>query len=126
MDLGEELTAQHLPMPNMAFFEAITVVQEYYNAAFKYWEIDFVVTTRNFHIFQVNTFFDKAGKLVDHRIEHVHYRYGFYETSNYVKSFDGYFVVVQKVPILMEPFPWYSKQVLTIYDTKERFKPFNE
>ena len=72
-------------------------------------------------MFQVNCFFDEAGKLVDHRIVQFFYRYGFYETTNYVKSFEGYFAVVQKVPRIYEPFPWYSKQVLTLYDSKDKF-----
>lgn len=59
-----------------------------------------IVTTRGFHLLQLNCFFDHAGKLVDHKISRVYYRYGFYETSNYVKSFDGYFAIVQKVPVL--------------------------
>ena len=100
MDLSDELMRQHLPMPNMAFFEAVTPLNENYNQIFKHWEIDILVTTRNFHMFQVNCFFDAAGKLVDHQIIRVFYRYGFYETSNYVKSFDGYFAVVQKVPFM--------------------------
>lgn len=89
-------------MPNMAFFEAISVINEFYNSAFRYWEIDFVITTRNFHMFQLNCFFDRAGKLVrnDDDIVKVFYRYGFYETSNYVKAFDGYIAVVQKVPYI--------------------------
>lgn len=106
----------------MAFFEAVTPLNEFYNSIFKHWEIDILITTRNFHMFQVNCMFDEAGKLVDHRIERVFYRYGFYETSNYVKSFDGYFAVVQKIPFNFEEYLWYSKQVLTVYDSKDKFQ----
>lgn len=62
--------------------------------------------------------FDKTGTLLNPKITHVYYRYGFYETSNYIKAFDGYFAIVQKIPILYENYPWYSKQVLTVYDTR--------
>jgi len=49
----------------------------------------------------------------------IHERYGFYEVNNYIKSWDGYFAVVQKVPILWEKSD-FSKNVLTIYDTRPR------
>ena len=81
-----------------------------------------IVTTRNFHIFEVLTNFDPTGSLQHPKINHVYYRYGFYETTNYLKVFDGYFAVVQKIPILYEDYPWYSKQLLTVYDTRERYK----
>ena len=90
---------------------------------FKYWEVELIVTTRNFHIFEVMITFDKTGQLLYGNITHVYYRYGFYETTNYLKVFDGYFAVVQKIPILYENYRYYSKQVLTVYDTRERFKP---
>ena len=74
-------------------------------------------------MFQINCFFDQAGKLVrnDDDIVKFFYRYGFYETSNYVKAFDGYFAVVQKIPLIYEEYPFYSKQVLTVYDSHDRF-----
>ncbi len=105
-------------MPNVAYFEAVTAVTVFYDPMFKYWDVDLVVTTRNFHIFQVNCWFDKSGSLVDHKIAKVFYRYAYYETSNYIKTFDGYFAVVQKLPVSFEPFHWLSRQVLTVYDTK--------
>ena len=126
MDLREELTKAHLPMPNMAFFEAVTVSNEYYDPTFKYWQVELLVTTRNFHIFQVNCHFDQTGSLLTNDIAHVFYRYGFYETSNYIKTFDGYFAVVQKIPLLYQDYPWYSKQVVTVYDTRERWHPPKE
>ena len=121
--MREELVKHHLPMPNNAYFEAVSVSHEYFDPTFKYWEIELIVTTRNFHIFQVNTNFDPTGSLQHPKIAHVYYRYGFYETSNYLKVFDGYFAVAQKIPILYKDYPWFSQQVLTVYDTKERFKP---
>ena len=50
MDLREELLKAHLPMPNMAFFEAVSVLKMFYNSGFKMWETDLIVTTRNFHM----------------------------------------------------------------------------
>ena len=52
IDLHAELAEQNMFLPNMAFFEAVTVVDEYYDSIFGYWEVDIVVTTRNFHMFQ--------------------------------------------------------------------------
>lgn len=115
----------HLPLPNMAFFTAITVSSEYYDKTYKYWMTELIVVISNFHSFQVNLHIDASGTLVSHDIAKVFYRYGFYETHNYVKSFDGYFVVTQKVPTIFEEYDWYSKQVLTVYDTRERWI-FNE
>lgn len=107
----------------MAFFEATSVVKQTYISLFKHWEIDFVITTRNFHLLQINHFFDEAGKLIRNRdyIVRIFYRYGFYETMNYVKVFDGYIAVVQKLPSLYQDFPFYNKQVLTVYDSHDRF-----
>ena len=121
MDLREELLKAHMPMPNMAFFEAVSVLNQFYNSGFKMWETDLIVTTRNFHMFEVKCHFDKTGTLLDHDITHVYYRYGFYETSNYIKTFDGYFAVTQKIPLIYQDIPWYSKQVITVYDSHERW-----
>lgn len=123
MDLREELFSAHLPMPNSAFFEAVTVSKEYYDPTFKYWDVELIVTTRNFHILQVNCNFDKTGTLIDHKIAKIFYGYGYYEVTNYIKSFDGYFAVVYKLPTMYEPFDWLSKQVLAVYDTRERWGP---
>lgn len=126
LDLRQELFNDHLPMPNMAFFEAVTVATQYYDPMFKYWDVDLIVTTRNFHIFQVNCNFDRTGSLLYHKIAKIFYRYGYYETTNYIKTFDGYFAVVQKIPVSFEPFERLSRQVLTVYDTKERWRPMAE
>jgi hypothetical protein len=108
-------------MPNLAFYEAITITETYYDKVFNYWEIECVVTTRNFHIFQLNFHFDKTGTILERKLGKVFYRYGFYETANYIKNFDGYFAVLQKIPIAFQDFDWYNRQVLTVYDTKERW-----
>jgi hypothetical protein len=113
-------------MPNVAFFEAVTVSNEYYDNLFGYWETELIVTTRNFHIFQIDCHFDKTGTLLYHKISKVFYRYSYYETSNYVKAFDGYFAVVQKLPVVYEPFDWLNRQVLTVYDTRSRWRPFRD
>lgn len=84
------------------------------------------MTTRNFHIFQVDINFDQTGTMLYHKISKVFYQYGFYQTSNYIKTFDGYFAVAQKLPINMEPIDKYSRQVLTVYDTRERWRPMQE
>ena len=83
--------------------------------------MEVVVTTRNFHIFQFNFHFDKTGTILEKKLGKIFYRYGFYETVNYVKNFDGYFAVLQKIPIPFQDFDWYNRQVLTVYDTKERW-----
>lgn len=49
-------------------------------------------------MFQVNCYFDRTGTLVDHKIVKFFHRYSYYETTNYIKSFDGYFAVAQKLP----------------------------
>ena len=111
----------HLPLPNLAFFTAVSVTHEYYDKQFNYWQTEVVVVTSNFHSFQVNLHIDQTGTVVSHNIARVFYRYGFYEAENYIKSFDGYFAVGQRLPTVMHVFPWYSKLVLSVYDTKDRW-----
>lgn len=108
----------HLPLPNLAFFTAITINNDVYDETFNYWQTEVIVVTSNFHTFQVNLHIDKTGTVVSHNIAKVFYRYGFYENENYIKAFDGYFAVGQRLPKLLEVFPWYSKLVLTVYDTR--------
>ena len=120
-DMKEELLKHHLTLPNLAFFEAVAINHEFYDPLFRYWEVELIVTTRNFHIFEVLATFDKTGTLLYANITHVYYRYGYYETTNYLKVFDGYFAVVQKIPKLYEDYFSKSKQVLTVYDTRERY-----
>ena len=79
------------------------------------------MATSNFHSFQINLHIDKTGTIATHEIVKVFYRYGFYENENYIKAFDGYFAIGQKLPIMLHPFPWYSKLVLTVYDTREKW-----
>jgi hypothetical protein len=102
----------------MAFYEAVTITTEYYNAGFKYWQTEFIVTTRNFHIFQINCHISQTGQILTTELAKIYYRYGFFETTNYIKQFDGYFAVAQKLPVLYEVFNWYNRQVLTLYDTR--------
>ena len=121
IDLAEELVKLHLPLPNLAFFTAVSVTDEYYDKQFNYWQTEVVVVTSNFHSFQVNLHIDQTGTVVSHNIARVFYRYGFYEAENYIKAFDGYFAVGQRLPTIMHVFPWYSKLVLSVYDTKDRW-----
>lgn len=105
----------------MAFFTAVAINKEYYDATFNYWQTEVIVATSNFHSFLINLHIDKTGTVVSHEISRVFYRYGFYETENYIKAFDGYFALGQRLPTLMKVFPWYSRLVLTVYDTRERW-----
>ena len=111
----------HVPLPNAAFFTAIAINKEYYDNRFGYWQTEVIVVTSNFHTFQVNLHIDRTGTVVAHEIAKIFYRYGFYENSNYIKTFDGYFAVGQRLPTILEVFDWYSKTVLVVYDTYERW-----
>jgi len=66
-----------------------------------------------------------TGTVVNHEIVKIFYRYGFYENQNYIKTFDGYFAIPQRLPTMMEGFDWYSPMVLSVYDTREHWT-FNE
>ena len=68
--------------------------------AFGYWEVDIVISMRNFHMLQFGLHISNNGQVLSNETKGVFMRYGFYETQNYIKSFDGYFAIVQKVPIL--------------------------
>ena len=50
-DMRSELNKLHLPLPNNAFFQAVTVHEMYHDPLFKYWEVNLIVTTKDFHIF---------------------------------------------------------------------------
>jgi hypothetical protein len=78
--------------------------------------VDIIVTTNKYHSFLLNLKFDKTGALLSFVIARVFYRYGVYETENYLKTFDRYFAIVQKAPLYIES-DKYSKTVLTVYDT---------
>lgn len=66
IDLVEELVRIHMPLPNAAFFTAVAINTEYYDAKFGYWQSEVVVATSNFHHFQVNLHIDKTGTVVAH------------------------------------------------------------
>jgi hypothetical protein len=80
------------------------------------YSLDIIVTTNKYHSFLLNLKFDKAGALLSFVIARVFYRYGVYETENYLKTLDRYFAIVQKAPLFIES-DKYSKTVLTVYDT---------
>lgn len=108
-------------MPNDAFFEGVVVSKEYYDNVWKFWEVELIVTTRNFDILQVNCGFSKTGTLSNHQIVKIFNRYAYYGTHNYIKTFDGYFAVVQSLPTTHEPFDNLTRELLTVYDTRERW-----
>ena len=121
IDMTEVLVKLHLPLPNLAYFTAITINNEYYDTTFGYWMTEVILATSNFHTFQINLLIDKTGVVVSHEIGRIFYRYGFYENENYIKSFDGYFAIGQRLPTMLHAFPWYSKLVLSVYDTREKW-----
>lgn len=105
-------------MPNLAFFTAVVINKETYDSTMKYWKTEVIVATSNFHSFLVEFDIDRTGTIAFHKIIRVFYRYGFYENENYIKAFDGYFAIGQRLPTMMHVFPWYSKLVLSVYDTR--------
>lgn len=64
---------------------------------------------------------DKTGTVLDAKLTKVFYRYGYYDVAGYVKSFDGYFVVIHNLPASLEPFDEMARKVLSVYDTRERW-----
>jgi hypothetical protein len=121
IDMVEEMNRIHVPLPNAAFFTAIAINKNTYEANFSYWRTQVIVTTSNFHSFQVDMHIDRTGTVVSHEISKIYYRYGFYESQNYIKAFNGYFAIAQRLPTMLEPFDWYSKTVLTVYDTYDHW-----
>lgn len=125
IDLNKLLNNEKIHMPNMAFFEAIALTNEYFDTTFKYWQIEVVITTRNFHSLQFNFHIDRTGQVLESSLAKVFYRYGYYEVPTFIKSFDGYFAIIHKAPNSLEPFEDMSRKVLSVYDTRERWV-FNE
>lgn len=77
-----------------------------------------MVTIRGFHFFELNLLIDKAGSVLETRVTRIYQRYSYYQSTNYLKAFDGYFVVTQELPSILRDMVKYSKQVLTVYDTR--------
>ena len=64
IDLNKLLINKGIHMPNMAFFESIALSNEYYDKMFKYWQMEVLITTRNFNTFQFNFHIDKTGQVL--------------------------------------------------------------
>uniref|UniRef100_A0A1J3J7T5 Uncharacterized protein n=1 Tax=Noccaea caerulescens TaxID=107243 RepID=A0A1J3J7T5_NOCCA len=80
INLVEEMIRINVPLPNMAFYTAVAINKEFYNAAFGIWQSEVIIVTSNFHSFQVNLNIDKTGTVTRHEIVKIFYRYGFYES----------------------------------------------
>ena len=109
---------ESLPLPNTATFQAVTIIAESYDAKNQNWLLDLVVSIRNFHNVHLQVFVGPDHKVLHSEIKHIYYRYSFYESTNYLKSFDGYFATVQRIPTAYETFDWFSRQLLAVYDTR--------
>lgn len=118
INLREMLLNESLPLPNQATFQAVTIIDETYDAKNQNWLIDLIVSVRNFHNIHLQVFVGPDHKVLHSEIKHVYYRYSFYESANYIKSFDGYFVTAQHVPTAYEGFDWLTRQLLVVYDTR--------
>lgn len=64
IDLNKLLINKGIHMPNMGFFESIALSNEYYDKVFKYWQLEVLITTRNFHTLQFNFHIDKTGQVL--------------------------------------------------------------
>lgn len=118
INLREMLLNESLPLPNQATFQAVTVIDETYDAKNQNWLIDLIVSIRNFHNIHLQILVSSDHKVLFSEIKQVYYRYSFYESTNYLKSFDGYFVTVQRIPSVYETIDWWSRQLLVVYDTR--------
>lgn len=76
------------------------------------------MSIRNFHTVEVQVFIAADHKVLLAELVHVYYRYSFYESSNYIKSLDGYFALIYKLPDPYQAFPWLTLQVLAVYDSR--------
>lgn len=118
LNLKEMLINESLPLPNGASFQSVSVLTESYDAKNQNWLIEVIVTVRNFHNLQVLMMIGPDYKILHSEIKHVYYRYNFYESTNYLKTFDGYFVTTQKIPPVYEGFDMYTKQLMVVYDSR--------
>lgn len=118
INLKEMLINESLPLPNAASFQAVSILSESYDAKNQNWLINVIVTVRNFHNLQIQMNIGPDYKVLFSEIKHIYYRYSFYETTNYLKSLDGYFVTSQKIPPVYETMDWYSRQLMVVYDSR--------
>ena len=106
------------PLPNDAHFASVAILNEVYNGVSEYWLLDVVVSIRGFHSVELNILVDKAGSVLESRITKVYQRYAYYQSTNYLKAFDGYFAVVQVLPSFLHNIVNYSRQILAVYDAR--------
>jgi len=58
-----------------------------------------LVTTNGFHNFEITLIYDKKGHIITQILHRVYYRYGYYNTVNYVKTTDlGYMAINYIIP----------------------------
>ena len=72
INLNDELNEQGFHMPSNAYYQAITVLDEYYSIQFGYWEIDLLITTHNFHTLQVGLHVSKNGQVLSNETQAIH------------------------------------------------------
>lgn len=106
------------PLPNDAHFAAVSVLNEVYNGPSEYWLLDVVVSIRGFHSVELNILVDKSGTVLESRITKLYQRYAYYQSTNYLKAFDGYFSVVQMLPSFLHNMVNYSRQIIAVYDAR--------
>ena len=59
------------------------------------------------------------GRIGYVELSKVYFRYGYYNTYNLVRSYNGFVVIPYVIPADQEKFTNYSKQHIAIYDSKE-------
>lgn len=64
-------------------------------------------------------YYKSDGRIGYTELVKVYYRYGYYETYNKVRSYNGFVVIPYVIPVAQEKFSNYSKQQIAIYDSKE-------
>lgn len=105
-------------MPVDATFLAVSHTGFKYNPVFEMENI--LVTTNGFHNFEITIIYDQKGHIISQILHRVYYRYGYYTTTNYVKTTDlGYMAISYLIPPVAEYISNYSRQLIALYDTKD-------
>jgi hypothetical protein len=76
---------------------------------------DIVVTTRNFHNFELRIIYLK-DRVAFCSLTKLYHRYGYYLIENNVKSFNGFLVAPYIIPPVAEVLTNFSRQVVGLYD----------
>ena len=78
-----------------------------------------MVTTKNYHNFEILLIYDDDGNILSSVLHRVYYRYAYYLTTNNVRASGGYLAMSYVLPPVFREFTNYTRQIVAVYDTRD-------